>query len=220
MAATRHMFFVRRASISIEKRHPHVPLPVGHQHDGLKPYGLCFLLLPFSIDMNALRANYPLAKQVVSQFVAQLAQQIQTTYKNAKSILPQLGGELKTLAFNPNGVASHSPGLRVLQVGRAVPARRVLGITVLEPKGGAEGTPRPTHFNPNGVASYSPGLRVFALPWVRTYIKHQPQRGCLISGTIRTTRQPPWGCGFLFIPFPRVARIHATLGYGRQPRWG
>jgi len=30
------------------------------------------------------------------------------------------------------------------KVGRAVPARRVLGITVLEPKGGAEGIPRPT----------------------------------------------------------------------------
>jgi len=49
--------FARRASISIEKKHPKTPLPVGHQHGGLKPYGLCFILSPFSIDMNALRAK-------------------------------------------------------------------------------------------------------------------------------------------------------------------
>ena len=50
--------FARRAFISIEKRYPHAFLPVGHQYDLLKPYGLCLPLLPFSIDINALRANW------------------------------------------------------------------------------------------------------------------------------------------------------------------
>ena len=53
-----NIVFARRASISIEKRHFLTPLPVGHQHDRLKPYGLCFSLLPFSIDIHALRANW------------------------------------------------------------------------------------------------------------------------------------------------------------------
>ena len=75
--------------------------------------------------------------------------------------------------------------------------------------------------NPKGVFSYSLGLRVSALPQVNPNQEPQPQRGCLIkSHAVTVDEATPLGLMFFSHARPGVARIRATPGYKRKPRWG